>query len=253
MDCSAEEQMVRMKLEPLNQISHLEFDLAKRTLSVYHTSKVDEISIALAELNLSDDFKGTIEAEPPNSKAEKSQRKTLIIVLLINAFLFVAEMTTGIIAHSMGLIADSLDMFADAIVYGLSLYAVGKAISKKKQIASISGYFQISLAIIGFSEILRRFVGFGETPNFNLMIIVSIIALLGNSLCLWLMNREKSDEAHMKASWIFTTNDIIVNLGVITAGILVWQFNSRIPDLIIGLIVFVVVVRGALRILKLGK
>jgi Co/Zn/Cd efflux system component len=57
----------------------------------------------------------------------------------------------------------------------------------------------------------------------------------------------------MQASMIFTSNDVIINLGVITAGLLVNWLNSNKPDLIIGTIVFVLVIQGAIRILKLGK
>jgi len=57
----------------------------------------------------------------------------------------------------------------------------------------------------------------------------------------------------MKATMIFTSNDIIINTGVILAGILVLLTKSKYPDLIIGAIVFLIVVRGAFRILKLGK
>ena len=74
---------------------------------------------------------------------DAQQRKLLIIVLLINAGLFVLELTTGFLANSMGLVADSLDMLADALVYGLSLYAVGRAVASKKRVARVSGYFQL--------------------------------------------------------------------------------------------------------------
>ena len=57
----------------------------------------------------------------------------------------------------------------------------------------------------------------------------------------------------MKASMIFTSNDIIINTGVIFAGVLVLFTQSKYPDLIVGSIVFLVVVSGAIRILKLGK
>ena len=153
----------------------------------------------------------------------------------------------------MGLIADSLDMLADAIVYALSLLAVGAAVSRKKKVAGISGYFQMALAVLGFFEVIRRFVGYGEIPVFQTMIIVSALALVGNGISLYLIYKAKSEDAHMKASWIFTSNDIIVNLGVIVAGVLVYATNSRYPDLIIGSIVFLVVIRGAIRILKLSK
>ncbi len=85
------------------------------------------------------------------------------------------------------------------------------------------------------------------------MIIVSIFALIANAICLYLLQKSKSKEAHMKASMIFTSNDVIINLGVILAGLLVNWLDSNKPDLIIGSIVFILVIQGALRILKLGK
>ena len=107
--------------------------------------------------------------------------------------------------------------------------------------------------MIGFIEVIRRFIGVEEVPDFLTMIIVSTLALAANGFCLYLLQRSKSKEAHMQASTIFTSNDVIINLGVITAGILVSLLGSNKPDLIIGTIVFVVVVRGALKILKLGR
>ena len=114
-------------------------------------------------------------------------------------------------------------------------------------------YFQMALATLGFVEVLRRFLSSSETPLFQWMIIVSIFALIGNLVSLWLINKAKSKEAHMQASAIFTSNDIIVNGGVILAGVLVYFLDSKWPDLVIGGIVFAFVMRGAIRILKLSK
>ena len=162
-------------------------------------------------------------------------------------------MTTGLISKSMGLVADSLDMLADAFVYGISLFAVGGTLIRKKKIAKIAGYFQITLAVIGFIEVLRRFFGVEKIPDFSTMIIVSILALIANGICLYLLQKSKSKEAHMQASMIFTSNDIVINLGVITAGVLVNWLDSSKPDLIIGTIVFLIVVQGAIRILNIAK
>ena len=166
---------------------------------------------------------------------------------------FAIEIVTGLISNSMGLVADSLDMLADSIVYGLALIAVGGTVVRKKNIAKFAGYFQIMLAVIGFIEVVRRFIGVEKMPDFQTMIFVSIVALIANVICLYLLQKRKSKEAHMQASMIFTSNDIIINSGVITAGLLVNWLNSGYPDLIIGAIVFVIVARGAYRILQLSK
>jgi Co/Zn/Cd efflux system component len=57
----------------------------------------------------------------------------------------------------------------------------------------------------------------------------------------------------MQASMIFTSTDVIVNLGVIAAGVIVYLTASKLPDLAIGTIVFILVGRGAYRILQLSK
>ena len=66
----------------------------------------------------------------------------------------------------MGLVADSVDMLADSFVYGISLFAVGGTLIKKKRVAKLAGYFQITLAIIGFVEVIRRYFGEEELPDF---------------------------------------------------------------------------------------
>ena len=153
----------------------------------------------------------------------------------------------------MGLVADSLDMLADSFVYALSLFADGGTLAIKKRISTLAGLFQITLAIIGFVEVIRRFIGVADIPNFSTMIGVSILALIANTICLYILQKSKSKEAHMQASMIFTSNDVIINLGVIIAGVLVILLNSNKPDLIVGAIVFVLVIHGEIRILKLGK
>jgi len=173
--------------------------------------------------------------------------------LIINYSFFAIEIITGLISNSMGLVADRMDMLADGIVYGLALIAVGGTIKRKKSIAKFAGYFQIILAVTGFTEVIRRFTGAEIMPEFKTMIAVSVLALIANSVCLYLLQKSKSNEAHMQASMIFTSNDVIINTGVILAAIFVNLFNSAYPDLIIGAVVFIIVGRGAYRILQLSR
>ena len=255
MDCASEENMVRMKLDGMSAVKSLDFDLQQRQLTVYHTGELGTITDSINELGLGSSLLATERTEQENVIVEdaQGQRKLLWIVLLVNAGFFALEMTTGILSKSMGLVADSLDMLADAMVYGLSLLAVGSTVARKKSIAKVSGYFQLTLAAVGFVEVVRRVIGDEPMPDFRTMIIVSILALIANGYCLYLLQKSKSKEAHMQATMIFTSNDIIINGGVILAGLLVLFTGSAIPDLVVGAVVFVVVIRGAFRILKLTK
>ena len=254
MDCPSEEQLIRMKLQNFDSIELLEFDIPNRKLSVYHNGNPEPVFSALETLNLNTTLISTEEADfIKRTDTGSNQRKLLLTVLVINFLFFGLEMLFGIFSNSMGLIADSLDMLADSIVYALALFAVGGTIARKNNIAKFAGSFQILLAIIGFVEVIRRFVGLEEMPDFKTMIIVSVLALMANALCLYLLQKNKSKEAHMQASMIFTSNDVIINSGVIIAGLLVNWLDSGYPDLIIGAIVFVIVARGAYRILNIAK
>jgi Co/Zn/Cd efflux system component len=254
MDCPSEESLIRMKLDGISSIVNLNFDIPNRKLTVFHSGEAELIEKSVIELNLGGKKISTEKTDQTDFKENTNQKKLLWAVLGINFAFFIVEMTTGLISKSMGLVADSLDMLADSFVYGISLFAVGGTLTRKKRIAKLAGYFQITLALLGFVEVLRRFFGTEKLPNFSTMIIVSVFALIANGVCLYILQKSKSkEEAHMKASMIFTSNDIIINLGVITAGVLVNWLSSNKPDLIIGTIVFVLVIQGAFRILKLSK
>lgn len=253
MDCPSEESLIRMKLDGHNTIKKLDFRIEQRELDVYHEEDDQGILSSLNSLALDTELIRTEDSEIPVESDASLQSKLLWQVLIINFTFFVLEISFGLLSDSMGLVADSLDMLSDSLVYALSLFAVGAVLAKKKQIAKFSGYVQILLAIIGISEVFRRYFIEIDLPDYRTMIVVSIFALTANWFCLYLLQKSKSQEAHMKASMIFTSNDIIINSGVIIAGILVNVFSSRLPDLLIGLFVFVIVLRGASRILKLAK
>ena len=171
------------------------------------------------------------------------------MLLGINAVMFVVEITLGFLSESTALIADSLDMLADATVYGIGMYAVGRPMSTKIRAAHLSGVFQIMLGALVSFDVFRRFIG-GSEPESLLMISVGIVALIANVICLKLISKHREGEVHMRASWVFSKNDVIANLGIIVGGLLVYVLDSRYPDLVIGLAISIVVIRGGMQILK---
>jgi cation diffusion facilitator family transporter len=179
----------------------------------------------------------------------KAQRKVLKILLAVNAAMFFIGIIAGTIAGSTALVADSLDNFADAAVFGISLYAIGKSPIKKIRAAFLSGVFQATLASLALVNVVKRTI-FGVEPESSLMIGIAILSLIINLYCMFLMSEHRHEEVHMRASWIFLNNDVIANLGVIIAGLLVNLLNSRFPDLIIGFTIAIVVMRGGISIIR---
>jgi Co/Zn/Cd efflux system component len=256
MDCPSEDQIIRMALENANGINHIYTDIPNRLLYVYHSEvlEADILLSLLLPLNFGTAFIESTAVQNVDLQHKENNDTTILKwAFAINFAFFLIEAGVGLLSKSVGLLADGLDMLADASIYALALFVVNKSAKSKKNVAAISGYFQLILAFWGVFETLRRFFQPNLSPNFGMMILVSLFALLGNAITLILLQKSKNNEAHIQASKIFTSNDIFANLGVIMAGVLVYLTQSNIPDLVVGLVVFTLVAKGSLAILKLSK
>jgi cation diffusion facilitator family transporter len=182
-------------------------------------------------------------------EAAELEHKTLWTLLAINGVMFLIEAVAGWWGESTGLLADSLDMLADASVYGIALYAVGRSRRLQTSAATASGVLQIALGLGVLVEVVRRFL-YSSDPVSMLMMVVGAIALAANVSCLMLIAKHREGGIHMRASWIFSTNDVIVNVGVIISGGLVMYLGNCLPDLIIGAVISAVVLRGGVQILR---
>ena len=255
MDCPSEEQMIRLRLAEA-PVAALAFDLAGRRLTVEHDGDPQAILARLVPLGYGAELAeshtlAADEAAPAAPADDAAEARVLWILLALNAVMFVVELGAGIWARSAGLVADAMDMFADAAVYGVALYAVGRAARYKLGAARLAGGLQLVLALGALAEVVRRIVG-DATPEPIGMMGIALLALAANVACLVLIARHREGGVHMKASYIFSANDVVANLGVIVAGVLVAWTGSAWPDWIIGLVIGAVVLTGAVRILRLG-
>lgn len=177
------------------------------------------------------------------------QSKTLWIVLAINGVMFCLELLVGLLAGSVALQADSLDMLSDTLVYGFSLYAIGKSSRWRAGSALLKGSI---MAIFGIGVLLQSVYKFfvGGIPESNFMFIMSIIALAANASCLFLLSRHKTDDINMQSTWICSRNDIIANTSVFFAAALVAVTQSKLPDLVVGLLITIIFLKSAVSILQ---
>lgn len=253
MDCPSEEQMIRLCLADAT-VTAMAFNLPGRTLVIDHTGDAAELLQRLeplgygAELQESKLLKAGDSVMAPTDDA--AEARVLWILLGLNAMMFVVEIIAGWWAGSAGLISDAADMFADAAVYGVALYAVGKDTRHKLSAAKLSGILQLVLAVGALAETGRRIIT-GSSPEEFAMIGISLLALAANVACLVLISRHREGGVHMRASYIFSANDVLANLGVIIAGVLVGWTASPLPDWIVGFAISCMVLIGAIRILRL--
>ena len=184
--------------------------------------------------------------------AESVDRRTLRTVLAINLAQSVGGGIVGVLASSAGLIGAAIDNLADAGVYGLSLYAVGRDATHKATAARVSGMILLGLSLLLAVEVLRRFFTGAEPVGPAMMIAAAINAGL-NLVCLRLLRKHRGQDVHFDASWIFTSNDTLVNLGIVASGLLVMLLGSPVPDLLIGLVTAAIAARGGREILEIAR
>jgi cation diffusion facilitator family transporter len=184
--------------------------------------------------------------------ATKQQKRVLILVLLINAVMFVVEFIAGMLSHSTALMADSLDMLADALVYALGLFALGRATHWKSRAALTSGIFQM---ILGIGILIQPIylLSTNNIPDAFNMGVFGLLALIANTISFLLLMAYRDGDINMRATWVCTRNDMINNVGVLIAAGLVYWFSSPLPDIIIGLIIAIIVMHSAWGVIREAK
>lgn len=183
-----------------------------------------------------------------HSNTDHLQKRVLLTVLALNFGLFVVLAIGGLMANSSALLANAVDNASDAVVYLLSFLAVGRAVIWKKRAAQASGIMLLIVAAMVLLDAVRRFI-YGSDPGGWTMIVLALVAGVINLVCLELIRRQKSDDVNMRAAETFSFNDFASNGGILVAGGLVMWLNQSWPDLVVGVIVAAIALKGGLDIL----
>lgn len=188
-------------------------------------------------------------AELERLAQQASQRRVLIAVLLINAVMFVVEFGAGMVAGSTALMADAMDMLGDALVYGVSLFAISRSDRWKAGAAAFKGVF---ILLLGFGIVINvaAKISNGVPPSSTLMLIFGVAALVANLTCLALLWRFRMHDVNMASTFECSRNDVISNVGVLIAAGAVAALSSPWPDILIGGVMAIVVLRSSARVLR---
>ncbi|MBN8805220.1 MAG: RND transporter [Sphingopyxis sp. 65-8] len=185
-----------------------------------------------------------------NSQANADlERRTLWIVLLLNAAIAAAFLVTGAIGDSSALIANGLDNLSDAAVYALSLVALRHGLLWKTRAATASGIMLLIFAAGVLFDVGRRYLQ-GSEPIGQTMMIMSAVAAVVNYICLKLLQRIQKPDVNLRAATTFSFNDFISNGGILIAGVLVWWLGTNWPDLLVGFATALIAIKGGIEILR---
>ena len=179
-------------------------------------------------------------------------KRILWWVIAINGVMFFVEMSAGIGAQSQALQADALDFLGDTLTYGISLWAIGKSIQLRSNVALFKGYSLLIMALWVFGSTMYRFFVL-NSPDAQTMGAIALLAFAANVVSVLLLMRYKDGDANVRSVWLCSRNDAIGNLVVLIAASGVWVSGSAIPDLVVAFILASLFLSSALQIIKQAK
>lgn len=177
------------------------------------------------------------------------QRGTLRIVLGVNAIMFLVIAVAALYGKSTALLADSLDNLGDALTYGLSLYAVSRGAAVKAKVALFKGGLIFLAAFAVATQVVFK-IFVPSVPIFEVMGAFSLLGLVANSLCLYLLWRHRHEDVNMSSVWECSRNDIASNLSVFVAAGAVWLTGSGWPDILVALGLVWLLIRSSIRVIS---
>ena len=177
------------------------------------------------------------------------QKGTLRAVLAINAVMFIVIVIAAFYGQSSALFADSLDNLGDALTYCLSLYAVTRSSSTKAKVALFKGGLIFLAACAVLAQIIYKLI-VPSVAIFEVMGTFSLLGLLANSLCLYLLWRHRHEDVNMSSVWECSRNDIASNISVFIAAIAVWVVGASWPDLVVAAALVILLLRSSARVIS---
>lgn len=176
-------------------------------------------------------------------------RRVLMVVIALNASMFLVEIASGLAAQSMALKADAMDFLGDTLTYSLSLLVIGKSLAWRTRAALIKGASLAAGGALVLALAIWRAV-VGGSPDAHVMGVVGALALATNIAAALLLLRFRNGDANVRSVWLCSRNDAIGNVAVIAAAAAVMASGNLWPDLLVAAALASLFLHSAIRIVR---
>ena len=170
-------------------------------------------------------------------------RRVLWIALLVNASMFLVEITAGMASGSLSLLADAIDFAGDALNYGVSLAVLASALAWRSRAALLKAVSMMGFGLYVLGQAVWS-VWNGHLPDAATMGVVAALALISNVAVAWLLYAFREGDANMRSVWLCSRNDAIGNVAVMLAALGVFGTGSAWPDLAVAALMAALALRG---------
>nr|WP_321221332.1 cation diffusion facilitator family transporter [uncultured Psychroserpens sp.] len=162
--------------------------------------------------------------------------RNLIITIFLNIVITVAQVIGGLLSGSLSLLSDALHNFSDVISLVIS-YIANKLSKKEASLQKTFGYKRaeilaafinaatlIIVAILLIIEAIERFQNPQEIES-NLVIWLSLVAILGNGFSVLLIKKDSKSNMNMKSAYLHLLTDMMASVAVFIGGLLMKYYQ----------------------------
>jgi len=174
--------------------------------------------------------------------------KKLIFSIFLNIGITVSQVIGGFLSGSLALLSDALHNFTDVI--SLIISYIASVFSKKTAstqktfgykraeilAAFVNALSLIVISIILIKEAVERFI-FPQEIESNLVIILSIVAIIGNGISVWLLKADSSRNMNMKSAYLHLFTDMLASVAVLIGGLLMKYYQVFWIDSLLTLLI----------------
>ncbi|WP_418508789.1 cation diffusion facilitator family transporter [Corallibacter sp.] len=187
--------------------------------------------------------------------------RKLLITILLNTVITVAQVIGGLVSGSLSLLSDALHNFSDVLSLIVS-YIASKLSKQKASINRTFGYKRaeilaafvnaatlIIVAVILIKEAIERFQD-PQNIESNLVIWLSLIAIAGNGYSVLLLKKDSDNNINIKSAYLHLLTDMLASVAVLIGGLLMKYFQLFWVDSLLTFLIAVYLIFVGYHLLK---
>ena len=180
---------------------------------------------------------------------DPAYRTALIVCAALNLAMLFLEGSAGLWIGSAALLADAGDFLEDAAVLTFAFVAIGWSPRARAAAGLAQGIGMAGVGIAAIVQIVLRILK-GGAPSPAPMAAVAALALAVNGYCAYRLVRFRGGDTSMRAIWLSTRNDALLNVLTLAAAAFIAIARSPWPDILAGAIIATVNLLGAIAIIS---
>jgi len=188
-------------------------------------------------------------------------RSRLLFAVVLTGAVLVAEVVGGLLAHSLALLSDAAHVLTDLVSLLLTLGAILMAtrpVTKQHTFGWHRGEVLAALAngllLLGVSvyllwEAYLR-VQSPHAVRVDLMLVVAVAGLAANGVIVFRLRGHSHSDLNVQSAYLHVVADFAASIGVVVAAVIILMTGWNVVDPIVSIMITVVVMGGAIRLLR---